>query len=778
MADNNGPRGYRDGLYFVDVNAYVLPPLIGLPYHDMRLNGEGARHRGDTRYYRLIVVHAVFMCLAILLCIPFGIFTARFRAYKNPRRAIRTHIYSNIFTIVFLTIGFACGYIATTGQRAWTNPHHIIGLTIYSAIMLQALLGVIVHQRGKYRVTPHLPLRTMLHRWLGRAIWLLGLAQIPLGLTLYGSPLSLFVLYAIYMFSLLILYFVSEFYRGRQHGTATVTTETGYDYYSDKPAPAEKKGWFSMGNIAKVGLGLFAAKKVKDHYTKDDRTLEPSDLSSRPGPSHGGGSRRHTSGYDSSVGITNSELNGGYNRTELTDYTRTEDLESRMTPPRASHGHSGAAGAAAAAAGTGLLAGYLASGGKNKGVDTRPISPSARAKPGWFSGLFQRNKGIDLSMGASPKKPRKTGGLTGDGGWFDRHRRNRGDRAGMSAVHTEDYSDSDDDSRRRDGSPVRRGGHRGLATAAAVGAGAGLAAAHHRDRRNSISPSDDSYMFSDAGRPERASMPATGGLQAPPPAQNSSSYSNHRLPIASGAPPGSGGAFDSPQNIHNDNPMPAYVVPQIPGVPPVPVPMPMPSGGGGYHSRGSSRSRQDSVTPPPAGLGIKGTGVSGPGDHSDSELTIEPKNRPAGSRSYRIPQTVTSGSEAGYQSVDSQGFMPQASLQVRIKKQEGGKTVTTIKRIPNRERGSMDMSGGSPSVGRRNSRSGDRSRRDSDYRVREEKRRSDSQDRHWRGGAGDVDHGSDNDLKMEREARRERRRQKRENPDYSTGGESPRPTYT
>lgn len=47
-----------------------------------------------------------------------------------------------------------------------------------------------------------------MHQWLGRVIALLGLAQIPLGMTLYGSPKYLFVLYAVAVFALIALYFI------------------------------------------------------------------------------------------------------------------------------------------------------------------------------------------------------------------------------------------------------------------------------------------------------------------------------------------------------------------------------------------------------------------------------------------------------------------------------------------------------------------------------------------------------------------------------------------
>lgn len=50
-----------------------------------------------------------------------------------------------------------------------------------------------------------------LHRWLGRALVLLGIAQIPLGLTLYGSPKVLFILFALVVFGYLVLYFILSY---------------------------------------------------------------------------------------------------------------------------------------------------------------------------------------------------------------------------------------------------------------------------------------------------------------------------------------------------------------------------------------------------------------------------------------------------------------------------------------------------------------------------------------------------------------------------------------
>lgn len=54
-------------------------------------------------------------------------------------------------------------------------------------------------------------LGVQIHRWLGRALAILGIAQIPLGLTLYGSPKVLFILFAVAAFAYLIVYFILSY---------------------------------------------------------------------------------------------------------------------------------------------------------------------------------------------------------------------------------------------------------------------------------------------------------------------------------------------------------------------------------------------------------------------------------------------------------------------------------------------------------------------------------------------------------------------------------------
>lgn len=97
-----------------------------------------------------------------------------------------------------------------------------------------------------------------IHRWLGRALALLGIAQIPLGLTLYGSPKSLFILFAVGAFAWLFLFFVLS-YRYDEGGN---NYESDYDSrgsYVSGPSVVEDRRHTSLGRTAAAaaaGVGL------------------------------------------------------------------------------------------------------------------------------------------------------------------------------------------------------------------------------------------------------------------------------------------------------------------------------------------------------------------------------------------------------------------------------------------------------------------------------------------------------------------------------------------
>lgn len=90
---------------------------------------------------------------------------------------------------------------------------------MYVGVVFQAFFGAFVRWRSAKQLRKRIALDTMLHHWLGRGLFLLGLAQVPLGLYIYGSPLILFILYAIFVALFILAWFILEFLRTRGYFT-------------------------------------------------------------------------------------------------------------------------------------------------------------------------------------------------------------------------------------------------------------------------------------------------------------------------------------------------------------------------------------------------------------------------------------------------------------------------------------------------------------------------------------------------------------------------------
>jgi len=126
---------------------------------------------------------------------------------------------------------------------------------------------------------------SQLHQWFGRTIALLGIIQIPLGLTLYGSPLYLFVLYTLVTFALLFVYFVLQFRLEKRRGR----DDSNYSYASgsgsifNERRRSSRLGTLARGAAAGVGLSALANRL----RGRSDRRDDPEVV----------GSRRHSGSY-------------------------------------------------------------------------------------------------------------------------------------------------------------------------------------------------------------------------------------------------------------------------------------------------------------------------------------------------------------------------------------------------------------------------------------------------------------------------------------------------
>jgi hypothetical protein len=291
-----------DGTWDTDRNTFLLPNLMGINFNTMRYNGMGNRFRELPQYHSLIRGHAIVAALVFIGIVPAAILIAKF-GQRNPSLSLKLHVYLQILTVLLTTVVLILGWFAVGPERALTNPHHGIGVAIYVLVLVQFLWGWLMFkiERRKKAAPSVLPKKVYIHRMVGRAVALLGFVQIALGLTLYGSPLVLFILYALAGLFLLLLYMVLDFRKKYRSHSREVRPPGpgGSEYYSDYSSylsgsrtdytrteltgdrrsrryeeKEDKSNWGWGKKLLAVGgvLGAWRLWKRRNDHKDDDRT--------------------------------------------------------------------------------------------------------------------------------------------------------------------------------------------------------------------------------------------------------------------------------------------------------------------------------------------------------------------------------------------------------------------------------------------------------------------------------------------------------------------------
>ncbi|RVX68752.1 hypothetical protein B0A52_07638 [Exophiala mesophila] len=273
---DSGTMHVGDGTWDAGRDTFLLPNLVGTNFATTRYNGMGNRFFTMTGYHALVRAHGILAAITFLGAVPTAIFLMRFYG-RNPRLALRMHIWLQILTLLLTTVVFILGFMAVGPNRSLSNPHHGIGVAIYVLLWVQVFGGCVAH-RGRAKTAPHTPLRVMLHQWFGRAIALLGITQVALGLTLYGSPLYLFVLYTLLMIAYIVVYFILSYLAERRQGQR-FGDRVG-SYYSDEVVSRpgrqkERGGWgkWILGGAAALGLASLWRRRSQKQNNQHDGAL-------------------------------------------------------------------------------------------------------------------------------------------------------------------------------------------------------------------------------------------------------------------------------------------------------------------------------------------------------------------------------------------------------------------------------------------------------------------------------------------------------------------------
>ncbi|KJR81005.1 kinetochore protein NNF1 [Sporothrix schenckii 1099-18] len=404
-----------DGTWDFTKNDFLLPNLVGLNFDTMRYNGMGNRFSTVAQYHTLIKGHAAIGIITFLFIIPISVMIVRFHSNRTGA-AVRYHAYLNVIAVLLATVVLVTGWFAVGPHRSLTNPHHGIGVAIYTLVLLQIIGGRLVrHLAGRHS------LRLSIHRWFGSAIAILGIVQVPLGLTLYGSPKALFVLYTLWMTFLLFVYFIlNHRHEGRLR-------RDGY-YDGGRPNTPAKSGGGALRWLGPLAAGAGAWALWRRH--KRDQSPDRSRRQSRSRV----GSRSRSRSYGRHEVLSSRRGSDSFVEDEKFNANRRKDSNG---------GFMNKLLAAGAAAGAGALL------------------------TNFISNRRKKNRDEEYSAVATdtPSHPGRTGRLS-----RPPPRRN--------TVPISNASDFTEDSRTNiTGSPVRHHHHHGSMGAAAAGAAAGAAAA-------------------------------------------------------------------------------------------------------------------------------------------------------------------------------------------------------------------------------------------------------------------------------------------------------------
>ncbi|SPQ22894.1 13cea553-21eb-4b55-8c81-55252ceae8e8 [Thermothielavioides terrestris] len=282
-----------DGTWDFTKNTFLLPNLVGLNFDTMQYNGMANRFSTLTQYHSLILGHGVLAAITFLFIVPIAVLLARFYT-RQPGTAVRYHAYLQVLALGLTTVVFILGFFAVGPPRNLTNPHHGIGVAIYVLFLLQAVGGRLVRKLAGRR-----SFRLHVHRWFGRAIALLGIVQVPLGLTLYGSPKALFILYALWMGFLLFLYFILDY---RDHGRRDWGGGYGHGGGDESSRVTSRHGgamrWLGPLAVGAGAMALFRSRrKNRDAERGMSRSPSPTDRSRRDREPTVISSRRESESY-------------------------------------------------------------------------------------------------------------------------------------------------------------------------------------------------------------------------------------------------------------------------------------------------------------------------------------------------------------------------------------------------------------------------------------------------------------------------------------------------
>lgn len=169
----------------------------------------------DSNIDNVRTVHAILMFVAWGVFSFTGIFIARYLKARLGIWWFRSHVATMMVTFLLTIIAF--GLIVSITGKHFKSLHQILGLIVLILLFFQSVLGQVINlmwRPGRDTV----PIRDMLHWYLGRFLQLLAIVTMFTGLVLKQVSLVYYILYGVSIGAVLIGFGVAEYLIGpKQH---------------------------------------------------------------------------------------------------------------------------------------------------------------------------------------------------------------------------------------------------------------------------------------------------------------------------------------------------------------------------------------------------------------------------------------------------------------------------------------------------------------------------------------------------------------------------------
>ncbi len=201
-------------------------------------------------YISVLDVHGLLMFGAFGVGFPTGLYIARvFRFFTQRHYWFTLHYGMQAFSFA-LTIFGSVAVVSTVGLGVWSHAHGVIGVILISVVCLQIVftLPCVKPQvtAGRKRAVWEVA-----HRWMGRAIVMMGIVNCTLGMLLYVVPVWVMVCWSVYV----SLFLLGAFSTNMYHLSLRWRSPTAYEAYDENSERLAKQGTFEH-ETSKVRYGL------------------------------------------------------------------------------------------------------------------------------------------------------------------------------------------------------------------------------------------------------------------------------------------------------------------------------------------------------------------------------------------------------------------------------------------------------------------------------------------------------------------------------------------